>query len=180
MPEDIPYSCSHSPHVAPAAAPKYSLKIFPQKIPPKCSPKRVPQNIPSLYRAWNKANVQSIGGGFLVQGVEQSKCPVYWRGISCGGQRPHHGPVNRSNLTPRPFYQNGLQAKSGFEMCFGPSALDAGAKTRLESRIKKFTPHCVCRPCRAPVLRWRALRRQPDHGYVEALFAVWRGMVASN
>ena len=35
-------------------------------------------------------------------------------------------------------------AKSGFEMCFGPSTLDAGAKTRLESRIKKFTPHCMC------------------------------------
>ena len=28
---------------------------------------------------------------------------------------------------------------------FGPSTLGAGAKTRLESRIKKFTPHCVCR-----------------------------------
>ena len=26
-------------------------------------------------------------------------------------------------------------------MCFGPSTLGAGAKTRLESRIKKFTPH---------------------------------------
>ena len=32
-----------------------------------------------------------------------------------------------------------------FEMCFGLSTLGAGAKTRLESRIKKFTPHCVCR-----------------------------------
>ena len=42
-----------------------------------------------------------------------------------------------------PFFQNG--AKSGFEMCFGPSTMGAGAKTRLESRIKKFTPHCVCR-----------------------------------
>ena len=30
-------------------------------------------------------------------------------------------------------------------MCFGPSTLGAGAKTRLESRTKKFTPHCVCR-----------------------------------
>ena len=30
-------------------------------------------------------------------------------------------------------------------MCFGPSTLGAGAKTRLESRIKTFTPHCVCR-----------------------------------
>ena len=27
-----------------------------------------------------------------------------------------------------------------------PSTLGAGAKARLESRIKKFTPHCVCRP----------------------------------
>ena len=49
-------------------------------------------------------------------------------------------------LTSRPlFFQNG--AKSGFEMCFGPSTQGAGAKTRLESRIKKFTPHCICRPC---------------------------------
>ena len=30
-----------------------------------------------------------------------------------------------------------------------PSTLGAGAKTRLESRIKKFTPHCVCRPQRS-------------------------------
>ena len=30
-------------------------------------------------------------------------------------------------------------------MCFGPSTLGAEAKTRLESRIKKFTPHCVFR-----------------------------------
>ena len=29
-------------------------------------------------------------------------------------------------------------------MCFGLSTLGAGAKTRLESRIKEFTPHCVC------------------------------------
>ena len=48
-------------------------------------------------------------------------------------------------FTPRPFFfQNG--AKSGFEMCFGPSTLGAGAKTRRESRIKEFTPHCICRP----------------------------------
>ena len=40
-----------------------------------------------------------------------------------------------------PFFQNGAQ--SGFEMCFGLSTLGAGAKTRLESRIKQFTPHCV-------------------------------------
>ena len=26
-----------------------------------------------------------------------------------------------------------------------PSTLGAGAKTRLESRIKKFTPHCIYR-----------------------------------
>ena len=52
-------------------------------------------------------------------------------------------PVNLKSLHNAPFFQNG--AKSGFEMCFGPSTLGAGAKTRLESRIKKFTPHCVCR-----------------------------------
>ena len=38
-------------------------------------------------------------------------------------------------------------------MCFGPSTLGAGAKTRLESRIKKFTPHCVCRAGRAKGLK---------------------------
>ena len=57
---------------------------------------------------------------------------------------PCSRPVNLKILNRAPFFQNG--AKSGFEMCFGPSTLGAGAKTRLESRIKKFTPHCVCRP----------------------------------
>ena len=51
--------------------------------------------------------------------------------------------LNLTFLNRAPFFQNG--AKSGFEMCFGPSTLGAGAKTRLESRIKEFTPHCVCR-----------------------------------
>ena len=35
-----------------------------------------------------------------------------------------------------PFFQNG--GKSGFEMCFGPSTLGAGAKTRLESRMNSL------------------------------------------
>ena len=51
--------------------------------------------------------------------------------------------VNLKLLHNATFFQNG--AKSGFEMCFGPSTLGAGAKTCLESRIKKITPHCVCR-----------------------------------
>ena len=33
---------------------------------------------------------------------------------------------------------------------FGPSTLGAGAKTRLESRLKKSTPHIVCRPANIP------------------------------
>ena len=38
-------------------------------------------------------------------------------------------------------------------MCFGPSTLGAGAKTRLESRIKKFTPHyCKCTSWRTVAL----------------------------
>ena len=48
---------------------------------------------------------------------------------------------SRSNIAP--LFQNGT--KSGFEMCVGPSTLGAGAKTRLESGLKKFTPHCICR-----------------------------------
>ena len=39
-----------------------------------------------------------------------------------------------SNLTSRPFFPKWRKIQG------------AGAKTRLESRIKKFTPHCVCRP----------------------------------
>ena len=61
-----------------------------------------------------------------------------------GHSVPWERPVNLKFLRRAPFYQNG--AKSGFEMCFGPSTSGAGAKTRLESRIKEFTPHRVCRP----------------------------------
>ena len=57
--------------------------------------------------------------------------------------RQQQRPVNLKSLHNAPFFQNG--GKSAFEMCFGPSTLGAGAKTRLESRIKEFTPHCVCR-----------------------------------
>ena len=56
-------------------------------------------------------------------------------------------PGNLKILNRAPFFQNG--ATSGFKMCvgLGPAApKGAGAKTRLESRIKNFTPHCVCRP----------------------------------
>ena len=47
-------------------------------------------------------------------------------------------PISNYSIAPL-FGRNGAQ--SGFEMCFGPSTLGAEAKTRLESRIKKFTPH---------------------------------------
>ena len=79
-----------------------------------------------------------------------------------------------SSIT-RLFCQNGLQARSWFEMCFYvliPATLGVGAKTRphtptgvayheqsqycrfmighsrghVESRMLKFTPHCVYRP----------------------------------
>ena len=60
--------------------------------------------------------------------------------------KPPAGQCPSNSYTTPLFFKNG--AKSGFEMCFGPSTLGAGAKTRLESRIKKFTPHCVCRPVR--------------------------------
>ena len=40
-------------------------------------------------------------------------------------------PVNLKFYHRAPFFQNG--AKSGFEMCFGPSTLGAGAKTRLHT-----------------------------------------------
>ena len=52
--------------------------------------------------------------------------------------------ITHDNIAPPVYFQNG--AKSGFEMCFGSSTLGAEAKTRLESRIKKFAPHCACRP----------------------------------
>ena len=50
--------------------------------------------------------------------------------------------VSNSNITPFCF-QNGTT--SGFEMCLGLGTLRAGAKTRLESGIETFTPHCICR-----------------------------------
>ena len=69
---------------------------------------------------------------------------------------PRDAGVDESQLvaTPLPpFFLNG--AKSGFEMCFGPSTLGAGAITRLGSRIKKLTPHWICRPrqCRRHLAR---------------------------
>ena len=51
--------------------------------------------------------------------------------------------ITNYHIVP-PFFQT--CAKSGFAMWFGPSTLGAGAKTRLESKIKKLTPHCICRP----------------------------------
>ena len=56
----------------------------------------------------------------------------------------HHALARQSHILTSPpfFFQNG--AKSSFEMCFGPSTLGVGAKTRLEPRIKNFTPHCIC------------------------------------
>ena len=48
-------------------------------------------------------------------------------------------------LTSRPFFFKMARKQNLDLRCFGPSTLGAGAKTRPESRIKKFTPHCVCR-----------------------------------
>ena len=38
-----------------------------------------------------------------------------------------------------------------------PSTLGAGAKTRLESRMKKFTLHFIYRPSQRPETRWLLL-----------------------
>ena len=53
-----------------------------------------------------------------------------------------HGPAGQSQNLCSPSFQNG--AKAGFEMCSGPSTLGAGAKTRLESRIKKCVGKIQC------------------------------------
>ena len=45
--------------------------------------------------------------------------------------RQTHGNPSISNSYITPIFQNG--AKSGFEMCFGPRTLGAGAKTRLHT-----------------------------------------------
>ena len=50
-------------------------------------------------------------------------------------------------------------------MCVGPSTLGAGAKTRLESRIKKFTPHCVCR-----YMKDRTAQVQTAQGHVDLMY----------
>jgi hypothetical protein len=46
-------------------------------------------------------------------------------------------------------------ATSGLETWFGPVTLGAGGKTRLESSVKKFTPHFIS-DC--PFARLQALR----------------------
>ena len=59
-----------------------------------------------------------------------------------------------------------------------PGTLGAGAKTRLESRIKKFTPHCVCRPAgvRGPesegCVYFTLLHVWPPKGWMGAFQAV--------
>ena len=101
-------------------------------------------------------------------------CVWVWLGHRHRGKEMGHvpsRPVNVKILHRFPSFQNG--PKSGFEVCFGrPSTLGAGAETRLhtpkavtyhkqphycrfmighslermESRIKKFKLHCICRP----------------------------------
>ena len=55
--------------------------------------------------------------------------------------------VSTSYITP--FFSKWLGSKNLDLRCVSisdPSTVGALAKTRLESRIDKFTPHCVCRP----------------------------------
>ena len=56
-------------------------------------------------------------------------------------------PVSNHSITPPVFK---MACKQNLDLrCVlisDPSTLGAGAKTRLASRIKTFTPHCVCRP----------------------------------
>ena len=64
---------------------------------------------------------------------------------------PASKPARQSQiLIPRPLFVK-MACKQyldlGCVLISDPSTLGAGAKTRLESRIKKFTRHCVCRPC---------------------------------
>ena len=80
-----------------------------------------------------------------------------------------HARTTHSN-TKAPCIQNGLQAKSGFEMCLdiGPRHIGCWDQNtsheqphycgfmighslgRVESTIKKFTPHCICRHTHDP------------------------------
>ena len=55
----------------------------------------------------------------------------------------------------------------------GPSTLGAGAKTRLESRIKKFTPHCVCRP-RPPDCAGQYTPQINHESLIRSPFSKWR------
>ena len=55
-------------------------------------------------------------------------------------------PVNPIFLHKAPFFQNGANLDLRCVLISDPGTLGAGAKTRLESRIKKLMPHRVCRP----------------------------------
>ena len=100
----------------------------------------LPDDVDILYIGVAFGSANAYMNEFTLKAKKPFNAPL----IQCA--KASCGPVNLSFLHHAPlfFFQNG--AKSGFEMCFGPSTLGAGAITRLESGINKFTPHCVCRP----------------------------------
>ena len=87
----------------------------------------------------NDHDLMAVFGGKTALGTEVTETDELWVFYPL----TKTWPVNLKFLHNAPFFQNG--AKSGFEMCFGPSTLGAGAKTRLESRIKEFTPQDMVR-----------------------------------
>ena len=55
-----------------------------------------------------------------------------------------HLPLSKSYIAPL-FFKMAQNLDLRCVLISDPGTLGAGAKTRLESRMKKFTPHCVCR-----------------------------------
>ena len=90
-----------------------------------------------IYRALNYIDIEETTNG----GVETETETETETEAMATKQR--YRLVNHTFEHRAPFFQNG--AKSGFEMCFGPSTPGAGAKTRLESGKTKFIPHFICR-----------------------------------
>ena len=117
--------------------------------PLKCkSPTRQQHTAYSIQHTVQSVHHVSIGSFLLMASVRNQTCAAcnfinYCADHGVGGCRfSAHG--KPSGSTSSIFFQTG--AKSGFGMCFDLSTLGAGAKTRLESRVKKFTPHYVCKP----------------------------------
>ena len=100
------------------------------------------------------APTESISVGIIrclsKQTFEKLCTHIVGKGGNGGGAGSAEARASQSQiLTSLPLFSKRLASKNldlRCAMISDPRTLGAGAKTCLESRTKKFTPHCICRP----------------------------------